>query len=290
MRTPDSRLGCSTITFRHRPLGEALDRIGELGFTEIDLGALPGVCDHVPAVLDATGIAKVAAQLEGRGLTVRSINADVGDLNEPLDGHAQEARDRHVAALIELARAVHAGAIVLPCGRQRSEPIVDETADLELVASQLHRAAGAVRGAGFDLWVEALHSLRFCHNARRAVALVRRLDPASVGIVYDVSHVVSAQDNPREYLAALRGRVVHVHLRDAKPGDIHLSIGAGDVDFFDLIAALREQHFAGHYALELETRDVSEDGRPAATARASDTISGILSKMDENVLSLGREK
>ena len=44
----DSRLGCSTISFRHQALPQALATIAGLGFTEIDLGALPGVCDHVP--------------------------------------------------------------------------------------------------------------------------------------------------------------------------------------------------------------------------------------------------
>lgn len=36
-------LGCSTISFRHLALPEALAVIGDLGFAEIDLGALPGV-------------------------------------------------------------------------------------------------------------------------------------------------------------------------------------------------------------------------------------------------------
>jgi hypothetical protein len=39
---PHSRLGCSTISFRHLALDEALAQIAELGFPEIDLGALPG--------------------------------------------------------------------------------------------------------------------------------------------------------------------------------------------------------------------------------------------------------
>ena len=52
---PHGRLGCSTISFRHLDLDEALSWIAALGFTSIDLGALPGVCDHVPYVLDAPG-------------------------------------------------------------------------------------------------------------------------------------------------------------------------------------------------------------------------------------------
>jgi hypothetical protein len=39
---PRSRLGRSTISFRHLALDKALAQIAELGFPEIDLGALPG--------------------------------------------------------------------------------------------------------------------------------------------------------------------------------------------------------------------------------------------------------
>jgi hypothetical protein len=49
----DSRLGCSTISFRSWSLPGALAQISGQGFSEIDLGALPGVCDHVPTPLSA---------------------------------------------------------------------------------------------------------------------------------------------------------------------------------------------------------------------------------------------
>ena len=61
MRMTHTRLGCSTISFRHLALDAALGQIAELGFAEIDLGALPGVCDHVPYVLDARAVDAVAA-------------------------------------------------------------------------------------------------------------------------------------------------------------------------------------------------------------------------------------
>jgi sugar phosphate isomerase/epimerase len=252
MSTPNRRVGCSTITFRHRSLTEALNLIRDLRFAEIDLGALPGVCDHVPAELDGAAIEHVVERVAASGLAVRSVNADVGDLNLPLDPGAQGARDRHILALIELAAKLGSRAVVLPCGRQSHAAIVDEDSDLDLVAAQLHRAA----------------------------ALVERLDPARVGVVYDVSHVVAVAEAPREYLAALGGRVAHVHLRDAVPGDIHRSIGKGDVDFDDLTRAFAETKFRGHYALELETSDVAEHERPAATARAATYISELLTASD----------
>ena len=39
--TIDSRLGCSTISFRHWPLPGALAEIKAQGFGETDLGSLP---------------------------------------------------------------------------------------------------------------------------------------------------------------------------------------------------------------------------------------------------------
>ena len=57
----NSRLGCSSISFRHQDLPTALRTISGLGFEEIDLGALPGVCDHVPYDLDAGALAAVPA-------------------------------------------------------------------------------------------------------------------------------------------------------------------------------------------------------------------------------------
>ena len=81
-----SRLGCSSISFRHQDLPAALRTIGALGFEEIDLGALPGVCDHVPYELDKGAVTAVAADVAESGLRVRSVNGDIGDLNAVLDG------------------------------------------------------------------------------------------------------------------------------------------------------------------------------------------------------------
>ena len=55
------RLGCSSISFRHQELPAALRTMAELGFEEIDLGALPGVCNHVPFQLDAATSAETVA-------------------------------------------------------------------------------------------------------------------------------------------------------------------------------------------------------------------------------------
>jgi len=269
------RVICSTITLRYLPLDQALGAIADLGFTEIDLGALPGVCDHVPYELSAEAVRDVAATVKASGLAVRSVNADIGDLNRPLDPNEVVERRQHAERLIELSVAIGSKALVLPNGAQSHEPIRSFTDDLALVAEQIAEVAQLCATAGIELWVEAPHFFRLCYDVDRAEALARLL-PAGVGLICDVSHIVASGSTPREFVRRLGSRTTHVHLRDAEPGYIHHSIGNGQVDFADTVAALDEIGYTGKFSLELETRDVENDARAAAALRAGRFISSLL--------------
>lgn len=67
-----------------------------------------------------------------------------------------------------------------------------------------------------------------------------------------------------------------MHIRDAVSGNITLSVGRGQVDFARGLKALADAGYAGHFALELETRDITKDQRPAATAAAAHLISNLI--------------
>ena len=270
------RLGCSTISFRHLPLTPALAVISELGFEEVDLGALPGVCDHVPYVLDSAAVAQVAAEVAASGLTVRSVNGDVGDLNAVLDESQRAERSEHLDRLLELTAAVDATALVLPNGALNHDPLVDLDSDLDRVSSELTTAADRASAAGRELWVESLHILRLCHRIDRAEQLTDRLAGTAVGVVMDFSHVVASGATPEDFVDRFGDRIRHVHLRDATEGNIHHSIGNGAVDFAAGFAALEKAGYQGHFTLELETRDVTHEGRPAAAAKAAAYISSLL--------------
>src|SRR5690606_10202234 len=99
-----TRLGCSTISMQHLSLRRALDEIAGLGFSEIDLGALPGVCDHVPFDLTDDAIELIADEIRTSGLRVRTVNGDVGDLNvvAPDPG----SRRAHIERLARLSAAI----------------------------------------------------------------------------------------------------------------------------------------------------------------------------------------
>lgn len=274
--TFNSRLGCSSISFRHQKLTSALRTIGGLGFEEVDLGALPGVCNHVPYELDAGAVTAVTMEVLASGLRVRSVNGDIGDLNAVLDGSQQASRQKHLDALLDLTAGTGAKALVLPCGGLGHDPVMSLDQDLDRVAAQLIHAAQRAAAFGVELWTESLHFLRLCWNLERAELLAQRLEGSAVGIVMDFSHIVAAGEDPLEYIERHHGRISHVHLRDAVPGNINLSIGSGHADFAAGLASLASHGYAGHFSLELETRDVPDEERPAATAKAASFISDLI--------------
>jgi sugar phosphate isomerase/epimerase len=270
-----SRLGCSTISFRHQPLPEALATIADLGFTEIDLGALPGVCDHVPYVLDLPAVENVARTVIASGLQVRSINCDIGDLNVPLSAEDRARRRAHLDMIVALAVTTDARALVLPCGAIDHTPVETLEADIARVADELASAADVAASRGVRLWTESLHLHRLCFNLERAQLLTDRL-PVDVGVVMDFSHLVASGADPAEFVARFATRIEHVHIRDAAPGNINISVGRGTVDFSAGLKVLADAGFAGHFSLELETRDVTHDQRPAAAADAGRLISDLI--------------
>lgn len=265
-----NELGCSTITFRNRTLSDALGEITGLGFTGVDLGGLPGVCDHVPYPPDVDRI--VDAVLEA-GVHAWAVNVDPGPLNDP--GLAEDVLAHRITELAELAARLGA-ALIVPCGAGARAPFTDEQHDLALLARRLRLASATAAEQGVRLLVEGLHHHRFCHSAERLRRLLELVPAEVAGLVYDVSHVVAGGIDEVALARELGERVAHVHLRDAAPGDINRSIGRGRVDFAGVIGALTERGYTGRYVLELETHDVSEEDRPAAAGRARDAIAALL--------------
>jgi sugar phosphate isomerase/epimerase len=272
--TIDPRLGCSTISFRRWPLTGALAEIKGQGFGETDLGSLPGVCDHVPIPLPADRVDELAEQILDTGVAVRVINADVADMDDP-DLDAAEMQ-RRLRTLVDLAQAVGTSTIMLPCGRQGTEPRTELSHDIATVARTLTAAADFVGSAELNLLVEAPHSRRLCATVERSVMLYDALGDAPVGAVLDFSHVVASGGDEVDAVRHLDGRIGHVHLRDAVLGDINLSIGRGEVNFPAAIEALITSGYQGHYSLELETHDIEDAERPAEAGRAGRYITTLL--------------
>ena len=268
--------GCSTISFRARSLPDALAAIERAGFGEVDLGAIPGVCDHVPVPLSGKQAAAVRRAVSASPLRVRTINADPGDFN----GAAADpvGRLRIVRTLCRLGAEVGATAIVLPCGRQDHEPAGSLSTDIKQVVVGLALAGEEAEIAGLRLLVEAPHVGRLCYDVERTRQLLARVPKDVAGLLLDVSHVQAGGGNPVEFAHEFGDRIEHVHLRDALPGNINVSVGEGEVDFAGIFVALFEEGYTGTMSLELETHDVAEDEREQAASAAREYVTGLLNE------------
>lgn len=267
-----SRVGISTISFRHRPLEEALRLIASTGATEIDLGAIPRVTDHlgIPPQASADSVVRGIAR---HGLRLGAINADPGDLNDPgLDEESLASTARQLARIA----AAGGGALIVPAGRQDHAPFVDRDTDLALIARRLETIAAECERHGVRLLVEVLHHLRFVHTVSDADALLALSPPGTYGVLFDVSHVVASAEDPLAWARALGARIERVHLRDAVAGNLNLALGTGDVDVSALVSVLEGGGYSGSYILELETHNVAEHEREADVLRSYRLVRDIL--------------
>lgn len=243
-------LACSTICFREYTLAEALGLIRKQGFDAIDLGALQGLCEHVPLFGTPEDLKDACRTVNESGLQVLSVNADPGSFNEDIP--ALEILDR-IEALTVFCAEVRSPRLLLPCGAPEREEIPYRQ-QLEAVASGINAAAATATRYGVQIVVEAPHHYRLVNTLARVRDLLALLDP-SVGVVYDVSHIRAAGEDPAAAYAEFASRVVHVHLRDAEPGDIRKVLGSGDVDFESFRIAAEQAGYSGRFVLELETHD-----------------------------------
>ena len=270
--TTRERVGISTISFRFRPLDEALTVIARLGATEVDLGAIPDVTDHVPVPFAGDPTTYVAA-LQAQGLRAGAVNADIGHLNDPSLSRTTLAAT--VRPLVTLAAAV-GGALIVPCGRNSYDAYRDEETDLATIAANVRFVAQLCAEQDVRLLVEVLHHRRYVHTVERAEKVLDLLGPDVFGLLFDVSHIVASSDDPVDWARRRAERVERVHLRDAVPGDLNLGIGRGDADFAGTLRALESGGFTGTYILELETHDVNEQDREADARRSRAEIVTIL--------------
>lgn len=244
--TPADRLACSTITFRELSLAHALDEIHALGFGAIDLGVMPGFCDHHLSRGNAIHPEKIALLTEKKHLKVRTVNCDPGILADEPEQVVERFRK-----FLAIARAVNATGISVGSGAPADPK--DYPAALAATVEVLRHFSDLASDGGISLLIEAPHHYRLCNTVERALELIEAVDHSNAYLLLDTSHVRAGGDDVVATATRYGERLRHVHLRDAVDGDIHRSLGDGDVDFGRFFGELERLGYAGWSTLELET-------------------------------------
>ena len=128
---------------------------------------------------------------------------------------------------------------------------------------------------GVTLCVKA-HVGACIHDTPTTLRAMELITSPAFGIDMDPSHIYRAGENPVEALAAVIGRVKHVHIRDCKgrqqgPGKPEMQAnGRGDIDLVGYVRVLHENGYTGPLNLEVigaRDYDVTRCAIIAAEAR-----------------------
>ncbi|OGG45971.1 MAG: hypothetical protein A3F84_17335 [Candidatus Handelsmanbacteria bacterium RIFCSPLOWO2_12_FULL_64_10] len=244
-----SRIGGSTISYRALPLKDALERLSRHGFKTVDIGIIPRFCPHYDP-LTATddlrrGIADCVAM---NGLTVTALNTGPGVFNAP--GADVATTYKAASENFALAKALGCRIVTIQNGGGTAVPQAEWMESARKVAYHLRELTRTAHGMGLALSVEVPHHGTLASDARQASDLLDLIGEGAT-CTFDTSHIQAGGQTIRQGLALLGDRIDHVHLRDARGEDIHVTPGDGDVPFEHLFAWLEERRYAGGIALEI---------------------------------------
>jgi sugar phosphate isomerase/epimerase len=247
-------IACSTAVRSQEPLAEALATIEKLGFDKVDVLAIDGwahvntqdLADDWEPTLN-----RVDRLLSEHHLTPIALNTGVSPQLHHRAPEINARRKCELDALIQFAAHYGVGmAAIQPRNADPERPWEAVLADcVETLREQ--KAAGDAAGVTFAL---ELHVRSPFETPSQARALCDAMP--EMPLVYDPTHYVM-QGLDISDTEWVMDHAVHVHLRDAAPGEIQTHFGAGAVDFDWLFNTLKDRGYQGHFSIEyLQMKDM----------------------------------
>jgi sugar phosphate isomerase/epimerase len=258
------KLVFSTTSFIKDPLPEALERIAEGGFRNVEVWGNNKHLDPRNGDLDLEEVERTRRRL---GLSVISVHAPftVGKFTDPPAGRMREWEK---LVLETMGRAEYLGArhlVVHPFTAGRDTSDERYRSMVERTEASLFRLADSAASRGFSLSIEnmpAHRSRRYGRDCGELYDFIGRSGRANLGLCLDTGHVIFNNGDAVGELERCLDRVSSVHLNDNiayMHMDLHLVPGTGGLDLDRLSAVLRSDGFNGMIVLELDSR-----GRPSS--------------------------
>ncbi len=231
-----------------RPLSEQIQWLGERGFDFLDLTLEP---PHASSWnIDAPAVKRM---LEANNLRVVGHTAPFLPIASPVEELRQ-------AALHEFRRCID---VFQRVGAQWMNvhpgvsPMHDRAFTVQRNLESLRELLTYGRQKGLGIMIENLPD-----GFNTAQQLSELLDPLpELGLHLDIGHanLMTISNTTREILAAYGDRLKHVHLHDNRGGnlDLHLPLGAGNVDVADSVTALKSCGYGGTITLEVFATDLN---------------------------------
>lgn len=152
---------------------------------------------------------------------------------------------------LELYEAIGIEQAVLHCDSIAGEPELSPEAVLERNLAVLRQVQEGAKGMKIRICLENL--TRVCRDVDALVWLVDRLDSDRFGICLDTGHLNICGGNQAEFIRKAGKRLTALHIADNEgERDQHMMpFGRGNVDFEQVVRALREVDYHGLFNLEI---------------------------------------
>jgi sugar phosphate isomerase/epimerase len=187
------------------------------------------------------------------GTLLRTYDLEVSALNCPLRRGLDVGEDTqqlidHVRGVMRLASDLGCKTVVVPLPKLPDDPAAPRAVALREVLRALgsfgdRTGTRLALGAGLDPGVKVRDYLS-------------AFDTGGLGVNFDPANFLLAGSEPLADLAALSGRVVHTHARDARAaagGGREVPVGGGDVDWAGYVATLESIGYRGYLAVDRES-------------------------------------
>lgn len=254
MAAHDLRLSCADSAFPRLSHEGSLAVVRDLGFEAVDVCSFSGYNHTPPEVVLGDPVAAadtVRRRLEAAGLRVADVFPIVGHSfaafapNHPDDSVRAESLAQF-GAFVTFAHALESpGLTILPGVLFNG---IDHRRSLEAAADGLQRRAQIAGDAGLHLSFEP-HFGSVAATPDRARELLG-LAP-DVGLTLDYSHFVY-QGVSEHDVDPLLERTLHLHVRQAGPGDMQTRAREGAIDFIRVRDRLLALGYEGYFALEYQ--------------------------------------
>ncbi len=217
-------VAASTECFRHLELQDALDKLVDLEFSNVEI-ALHEEINHLKP-------SDVAKDLERAVLVCRSTNRlDVVAFSIEINAQGEAYYDQF-RACCKLAKATKVVTLIIPSA-EFGTPFNEEVERLrKLVAiAELDGARVSIRSQIGRLSEDPDTVGVLCNNVK------------GLGLTLDPSHYLCRPDGKQKSFDKLIKYVHHVHLRDSTKSKLQVRIGQGEIEYGRLVNQLSQANF-----------------------------------------------
>jgi len=226
---------------------EEIAWIADMGFDFIDLTLEPPL-----ACARSVDVRAIRSALEARGLQVVGHTAYYLPLCNPFES-VRRAAVEELKICLEVFAAL--GAAWMNLHPDNQAPLHDRKFVIERNLQTIRDLLPSARDCGVGLMIENLPG---SFNTVRQLAELLGPVP-ELGLHLDIGHanLLVESNTTEDILSAYGPRLQHIHLHDNKGGsaDLHLPLGAGNIDSRRYLSSLRATGYDATITLEVFTPD-----------------------------------